>query len=469
MILLGEEGFSGGSGELCQPIRIHQNPAKHPGNNHGSLIPLGKGGKTEISIEDVSIIPPEDLYFKKIFHKGKVRFNYQESYHQDPLSLDLSRYGSLPSLPLPRDYRDMSVTEPGSGQNRNPSGAGNSAGETALAWESVEGAESRIFCSTLLPGGRQNAFFRVSESTGQPQTNPDVILGNDGTLAVVWEERQEDGTGDVYIRFFTFSGTPLTAPIIVNETVPGDQGAPAAAFTSQDEVTVVWQDDRDNNGLYNIYRKVFTTRGQIVHTEEKVNQKSQGQQTRPVIASNSKTHIIAWQSDINKDRRYTVHARSYGEDPFDEKDLSQERLHNLANPSLALSEEGTFALAWENRNSGKSHIEVYLFDPSGRRKGELIPGNQIYPSQIPAIAFNREGMVFLSWQEDKTHWARSEIFYNVFDSEGKKIREGIGNSDSTGFQMLPGIAVSRESFRIFWQDDRDRNGDYQILMRSIIY
>ena len=269
----------------------------------------------------MSIIPPEDPYFKKIFHKGKVRFNYQESYHQDPLSLDLSRYGSLPSLPLP--------------------------------WESVESAESRIFCSTLLPGGRQNAFFRVSESTGQPQTNPDVILGNDGTLAVVWEERQEDGTGDVYIRFFTFSGTPLTAPIIVNETVPGDQGAPAAAFTSQDEVTVVWQDDRDNNGLYNIYRKVFTTRGQIVHTEEKVNQKSQGQQTRPVIAS-----------------------------------------------------------------SGKSHIEVYLFDPSGRRKGELIPGNQIYPSQIPAIAFNREGMVFLSWQEDKTHWARSEIFYNVFDSEG---------------------------------------------------
>ncbi len=426
-------------------------------------------GNTEISIEDVSILPPEDPYFKKIFRKGKVRFNFQESYRQEPLTLNLSLYEGKGSLPLQEDYKDFTLSPGWQGQNRTPSAAGNRAGYTVAVWQSEKDGESRILSSRVAPGGLWEPPFAVNPEGSLGAINPKAAMDEKGFFAVTWQEQDDSGSGDVYLRLFSDSGSPATDPLQVNETSRGDQSSPVVAFTGPDQITVAWQDDRDSNGMYNIYRKVFSTQGRTIVPEEKVNQTSLGQQIRPEIASNGNTSVIVWEYDVNRDRRFTVHARAYGENPFSEKELSPERLSRLRNPSVALSREGLLALAWQNLDTGKSRVEARLYDPRGNRIQNLVPGKQLYPSVAPRIAFSPEGMVILSWQMDKTHWEESEILYNVFDPQGRRVQEGAVNTDSTGDQIHPDLIVSDGTFRVVWQDDRDKDGEYQILMRSIAF
>ena len=69
----------------------------------------------------------------------------------------------------------------------------------------------------------------------------------------------------------------------MNSEPDGQQLRPAVAIDSDGDFVVVWEDDQDGNGFYQIYARGFASDGKEAFADIAVNQVASGQQLKPAI------------------------------------------------------------------------------------------------------------------------------------------------------------------------------------------
>ena len=94
----------------------------------------------------------------------------------------------------------------------------------------------------------------INSDGGGNQYQPAISHSSNGNFVVLWEDdKDNNGSYDIMARGFYANGSERFPDITVNTVRSGQQRRPDIAMDSYGNFVVVWEDDNDNNGSYDIW------------------------------------------------------------------------------------------------------------------------------------------------------------------------------------------------------------------------
>ncbi len=319
--------------------------------------------------------------------------------------------------------------------------------------------------------------------------NDPAIAANPGTgdFVVVWEnDSNNNGVMDVFVRGFDRNGNETFSEKRVHSIGSGEQRNPAVAMNDNGNFVVAWQDDKDNNNVYQIMARVFDKNGNPACNNFTVNQISDGQQKYPSVAmSNSGNFVVAYQDDNDQDNIYEIRARGfniYGKENIGDFRVNSNMNGQQYKPSVAMNPVyGDFVITWEDDSNENDWFEIKArgFDSYGNERISDFIVNSVGRGQQyqPDAAMDANSNFVITWQDDSNDNDWFEIKARGFYPNGnERIADYIVNSNGDGQQYSPTIAMQPNGqYVITWQDKSDlldaddrQNGDnvYNITARG---
>jgi len=151
---------------------------------------------------------------------------------------------------------------------------------------------------TVLASGQANASAAGDQIVPKVAVDPDGTPRNASAVAftVAWEDIQGSA---VTVKAAGYTGGTSKAYEVTASQATGTHHHPDVAVSAGGEATIVWEEDADGNGYYNIgLTRLATANGAVVLTRRTANANGTGQQLRPAIAANFAGDLaIAWESD----------------------------------------------------------------------------------------------------------------------------------------------------------------------------
>jgi len=275
-----------------------------------------------------------------------------------------------------------------------------------------------------------------SVATGD-QDAPSVATNRNGYVAVVWEDdRDTDNATDnvhseIYLRLFR-NGTALYE---VKLSGGGSSGVtnwrhlhPDVGLDDKGNAVVVWQDDPDGNGFYNIPYRVVNTAGTVTASGN-ANSSSTGQQINPRVAvdpdgapSNAAVAFTVVWEDIQTGAQAMVKAAGFtGPTTRAWEVTASQTTGQHHNPDVALSASGDAVVVWDEDGDANAFYNIGLIR-LGRTNGAATLSRRTANSNgggqqtHASVAANFNGDFTVAWESDHTGtagaWTRS------FDSTG---------------------------------------------------
>lgn len=303
-----------------------------------------------------------------------------------------------------------------------------------------------------------------------------VTLSNGNTITAWQDDRDGNGYHQIYARVFDTDGNALTNEIVVNSVGDGEQRYPALAADNNGNFVVTWEDDRDNNGFYQIYARGFNSNGSERFADITVNSVASGQQLRPAIAMDySGRFVVSWQDDQDENGYYQILARGFNANAtqrFADRTVNSIAAGQQFNPAMAMEANGDFLVVWEDDQNNDGNFTI-------RGRGFYANGNQRFADidintdtnghqENPAIAIDSYGRFVATWQDDKDGNGSFQILARGFNANGtQRIADFTVNTVAAGQQLAPGIGMAPNgNFAIAFEDDNDGNGYFQVYARS---
>ena len=136
-------------------------------------------------------------------------------------------------------------------------------------------------------------------------------MDSGGRFVVVWEDdKDSNGKYQIYARGFHANGAQRFRDMTVNSVAAGQQLRPGIAMDALGRYVVVWQDDKDSNGVYQIYARGFDPLGRERFHDRTINKNSSGQQFLPAAGIGKDLRfVVCWQDDLDGNKFYEILAR----------------------------------------------------------------------------------------------------------------------------------------------------------------
>jgi hypothetical protein len=266
-----------------------------------------------------------------------------------------------------------------------------------------------------------------STSTGD-QDVPSIAANRNGYVAVVWEDDRDTAApenndhSDIWLRTFRHG----TALYEVKLSAGGGTGVttwrhlnPDVGLDDKGNAVVVWQDDPDGNGFYNIPYRVVSTAGAVTASGT-ANTSADGQQINPRVAvdpdgaptGGAVAFTVVWE-DIQGTNPATVKAAGYTNPTTRAYEVTvSQTTGQHHNPDVAVSAAGDAYVVWDqgddvsaatDYNIGLAHLSK-AGAVSSRTVANSITAEQQTRASVEAT-FNGEFAV--AWQSGAGVWARS--------------------------------------------------------------
>jgi hypothetical protein len=193
----------------------------------------------------------------------------------------------------------------------------------------------------------------ASKSTGD-QERPQVALLNNGGAIIVWQGGKY-GLQKIYARFIGANGLPVGKDMLVNTYTKNYQINPAVAVLADGSVVVVWSSYGEDGSMQGIFGQRLSATGSKLGKEFPINQTTlYNQRTPAVVALANGNFVVAWVTELQRGpSTVDVYARIFssagavsGEFP-----VNTSTSNLCANPSLAASPQGGFAVAWSQNDN----------------------------------------------------------------------------------------------------------------------
>ncbi len=309
------------------------------------------------------------------------------------------------------------------------------------------------------------------------QEKPQVTLLSDGGAVVVWQGGKF-GFQEIYARFLDVNGAFLTSDILVNTYTNGFQVSPGVATLTDGSVVVVWASEGQDGSLQGIYGQRFSAAGVKLGSEFQINQwVARNQRTPAVVGLAGGKFVVVWVSELQRGAATVdIYARIFnaaGSAVGNEFPVNPSLTNLCANPSVAASPQGGFAVAWSQRDGlvRTSESQSYQNLPATSRSqrswdayGRLFNGNGTAVSG--AICLNTEtygdqygpklsafGKNFLAvWISLGQDLSREGVFGQFLMSDGSLAGvEFRVNTTSVSRQIHPTIAADGlNRFLVVW-------------------
>ncbi|MFE6925431.1 M12 family metallopeptidase [Nocardia sp. NPDC057663] len=292
---------------------------------------------------------------------------------------------------------------------------------------------------------------------------------------VVWED-DSDGNGLFEIHAAGTAaphGRQYFGPITVNQSARGQQKTPEVGMGGFGEMVFVWADDTDGNGFYQIVMKAFGHGRQTI-SERTVNVDSTGQQVNPHVAVAGKSIVVVWQDDSDSAGSYRIKVRGFdssGNQTIPQRTVST-FITRQTKPRVAAAADGSFVVVWESDPDGNGNADLRMagFGSDGTtRWGEktVHKGGAGGQHRQAQIAMRPTGDFAVVWADDTDGNGHYQIHMRGFKADGsQQFPETAVNLNAAGQQIEPDIAVNDSRVVVVWADDADRNGKFEIMMRG---
>jgi hypothetical protein len=187
------------------------------------------------------------------------------------------------------------------------------------------------------------------------QEKPQVALLQGGGAVIVWQGGRA-GSQQIYARFLKSTGAFLTRDIRVNARPKNAQRDAQVATLSNGNVVIVWCSDGEDGSMLGVFGRCFTPAGKPLGPEFRVNDWTRYNQRNPAVAALANGNfVVSWVSELQRSfSSIDVYARIFspaGVAATAEIPINLSTSNTCANPSLAASPSGGFAVAWsQNAN-----------------------------------------------------------------------------------------------------------------------
>jgi hypothetical protein len=313
--------------------------------------------------------------------------------------------------------------------------------------------------------------FRVNSNGTNDQENPKVALSKSGGAVVVWQGGKESFQ-HIYARFFKADNTFLTSDVTVSSSTTAYQRNPAVTVLTNGNAAIVYgsYNQFSSSSLQDIYFQRMDTNGNKLGSETLVNQTTAFNQRSPGVATLADGRfVVVWVSEQQNTAFNTVSDNTNGVTPssvgsasvdiyaryfsgtgvaIGNEFLVDTNAKICANPSVAAAADGSFAIAWSQKDPADVvdswDVSARVYSSSGaagviQRINTYTLGDQYAPT-IAANGAAGPGymIVWTSLQEDGSREGVYGRFMNLNGTfPGAEIRV---NTTTLSQQMQPCLA-----------------------------
>lgn len=344
------------------------------------------------------------------------------------------------------------------GDQDNASVATSRTGYTATVWEDdrdTTAPNDTVHTEIFLRLYRDDApVFEKRVSTGGTgswrHVQPDVAVRDNGATVVVFAE-DPDGNGYYQIRVLTFdaAGTQ-TGSTVANATAAGQQTGPeVAADPDGAGFAVVFEDEQTDaeptirlSGFASVTSKSYELR---VHA-------AGGTNRHPDVAMGAAGNaIVVWDEDVDANGYYNVGLASFtpsGAVKLAKRTANQAADGQQQNTTVAANFNGDFVVGWETDHLGTEQIGVRSFTATGTAPAEaFLPGND------PQVGIDDQRYAVAYWTLGDDVHVQGLNPDGTADGRQPRVR---ANPSVTGRQNQPALAVDPYGrITLAYSDDGD--------------
>jgi len=261
------------------------------------------------------------------------------------------------------------------------------------------------------------------------QDFPAVATLSSGRFIVVWASEGQDGDSKGVFGKVYDGGTPVTGEVLINTYTVGGQTWPDVAVGPNDEVVVVWvsgEQDGDGSGIFG---QLLDSNGVKVGTEFQVNSFIATSQIDPKVATSPGGFNVVWHRNGYANIVSSIWARNFdwtgapttgqfavdpGGDGFSPR-----------RPCVGVDGQGNVFSAWEVRDKDGDDWGVYArrFDDSGATLGPEFLVNQFtFDGQGASnVTVLPSGEAFVVWTSFSQDGSGAGVFGQRYDANGNPL------------------------------------------------
>ena len=249
-------------------------------------------------------------------------------------------------------------------------------------------------------GTKVGDSFLVNTHVSDNQTDSDVIGLNDGGFVIVWQSELQDGSGwGVYSQRYDVNSQKVGVETLVNTNTEGSQLSPEITSLNNGGYVIVWQSEEVNeNGVYDIFVKVYDAAGVEVSSEAMVNTLNEDNQAMPQLTLlDDGNFIVVWQSFDTQTQTYEVSSQLFNENGSKigaEVSITKDNLSDSSAPYVTALSNGGYVISWVNYSDESREIYTQTFDQSGvETSGETLIETFIGETGTPEVSGFNDGFV----------------------------------------------------------------------------
>lgn len=330
------------------------------------------------------------------------------------------------------------------GDQDNSSVAVSRTGYTAVVWEDdrdTTAPNDTVHTEVFVRLYRDaTSLYEKKVSTGGTgswrHAQPDVAVRDDGSAVVVFAE-DPDGNGYYQIRVLTFNAAGTqTGSTVANATAAGQQSNPeVAADPDGAGFAVVFEDEQTDaeptirlSGFASVTAKSYEIRAHAAG----------GTNRHPDVAMGAAGNaIVVWDEDIDANGYYNVGLASFtptGAVKLAKRVANQATGEQQQNATVAANFNGDFVVGWETDHQGTDQIGVRSFTATGTAPAEVfLPGND------PQVGLDDQRYAVAYWT------LGDDVYLQGLNPDGTgtgRQPQVRANASPTGRQNQPALAVS---------------------------
>lgn len=274
-----------------------------------------------------------------------------------------------------------------------------------------------------------------------------AIDSNGNFVVTWEDDNDGNGTYQVYARVFDYSGRPTDykPSFTVNGKSKGNQLSPVIEMFDNGDYIIAYEDDTGKNGKNeDIYIKGYQKRSSIIkyNDTKEIRYAKKGHLRNIAIAvqsgnSDTNSFSVVWEDDIDNNGYYEI-CGIYGEVTLSNWKvkldsvitINTESAGNQLRPDVAMNDKGQWVVVWEDDYDKNGKWEIFYQSMNRSSKEKLITdqysinskgkqekittdqivnrdstGNQIRPS----VAIDNSGYITVVWEDDMDENGKKQV------------------------------------------------------------